>query len=80
MPRKVYVGVLARYEADGRFAPLEITWEDGRVYDIDRILSVVPAASLKVGGFGTRFTCRIQGKESHLFWDEYENRWFMEGR
>ena len=34
---KVYVGVDARFDTEGRIMPLSITWEDGRVYGIDRV-------------------------------------------
>ena len=38
---KVYVGVDARFDTEGRIMPLAITWEDGRVYGIDRVRKVV---------------------------------------
>ena len=38
--RKVPVGVLAQFDAEGRLLPLSITWENGRVYSIDRVLEV----------------------------------------
>ena len=53
-----------------------IVWEDGRVFEIDRILDVRRAASLKAGGTGMRYICRIYGKTVKLFNDE--NHWFME--
>ena len=55
---KVYVGVDARFDTEGRIIPLPITWEDGRVYGIDRVLDMRRAASLKAGGAGTRYTVR----------------------
>ena len=36
-------------------------------------------ASLKAGGAGMRYTCIIDGKESHLFYED-NNMWFVEGR
>ena len=52
---KVYVGVDARFDTEGRIMPLSITWEDGRVYGIDRVLDMRRAASLKAGGAGISF-------------------------
>lgn len=75
---KVYVDVTAMYYADGRLEPRFITWEDGRVYQIDKVLDVRPAACLKAGGCGIRYTCRIRGQLVSLFFDE--NRWFMARR
>ncbi len=78
MARKVTVRVLAEFNEQGQLLPRSITWEDGRQYSIDRILDVRQAASLKVGGSGLRYTCRIRGQAVYLFQDD--NHWFMEGR
>ncbi|MEG6571714.1 hypothetical protein V6C21_04270 [[Clostridium] cellulosi] len=76
--RKVYVAVNADFTADGKVLPRSFTWEDGRNYEVDRIIDIRPAASLKAGGCGIRYTCRIQGKEAYMFLEG--NRWFMEGK
>lgn len=78
MARKVYVTVTACFDADGDITPLSIRWEDGRTFEIDRVLEVREAASLKVSGQGLRFTCRILGHVTHLFLDD--DRWFVEGK
>ena len=75
---KVYVGVKARFEPDGKLSPLSIAWEDGHEYEIDRVLNVCRAASLKAGGAGTRYTVRIGRTETYLFLEE--NKWFVERR
>lgn len=73
---KVYVEVTARFDIDGRIHPLSIRWENGKTYEIDRVLDVRRAASLKAGGVGIRYLCRILDKERFLF---YENpKWFVE--
>jgi len=76
--RKVYVTVTALFKVDGTILPISIEWEDGRNYEIDKIIEVRQAASLKVGGQGTRYLCRIQGRESNLFLEG--TRWFVEGK
>ena len=48
-PYKAYVEVIADFSADGRMKPLRLIWEDGRKYDVDRILRVDRCASLKIG-------------------------------
>lgn len=78
MTRKVYVSVTARFDEKGSLTPLSIKWEDGTVYEIDRILDVRRAASLKAGGIGTRYAIRIQGKATYLFYEE--PKWFVEGK
>lgn len=75
---KVYVAVNARFEPDGTLLPLTVTWEDGREYEIDRILDIRRAASLKAGGTGIRYRVRIGRTETYLFLEE--NKWFVERR
>lgn len=60
MSRKVFVDVTARFE-DGKILPLVLQWEDGREFEIDKVLDMRPAASLKAGGCGIRYTCCILG-------------------
>lgn len=76
MNTKVYVSVIVEFDIDGNMTPLSFVWEDGRRYEIDRILDVRPAASLKAGGSGMRYTVRIMGKETYLFFDLLVKRWF----
>ena len=78
MVRKVYVEVTAKFDTEGNITPLSVTWEDGMVYEIDRILDRRRAASLKAGGIGMRYTCRISGQQSYLYYEE--PRWFVEGK
>lgn len=78
MARKVYVDVLIKQDREGRITPLSITWEDDRVYEIERITRVCRAASLKAGGAGIRYTCVIRNKETFLFLEN--NKWFVESK
>ena len=72
---KQYVSVTAKFDPDGNIMPLTINWDDGRVFDIDRITDIRYAASLKAGGAGIRYTCRIKQTEKDLFLED--NRWFI---
>lgn len=73
---KVFVKITAEHSTDGKVRPLEMIWSDGRRFTIDRIIDVRQAASLKCGGLGIRYTCKICGREVKLFDDE--GRWFIE--
>ena len=82
---KVYVAVRAEFTEDGTMLPREITWEDGERFEIDRILDIRQAAAMKAGGQGDRYTVRIRGKQSYLFFERSTNfkgnkigRWFVE--
>lgn len=73
---KQFVSVEAKFDTDGNLLPLCICWEDGRKFEIDRITDIRYAASLKAGGTGLRYTCRIRNQMRYLFLDD--NRWFIE--
>lgn len=73
---KNFVEVIVKYKSDGKQLPLMILWEDGRKFTIDKITDIRKAASLKSGGKGMRYTCRVQNKEIYLFMDE--DKWFVE--
>ncbi len=78
MARKVYVEVTARFDPDGRITPLSLTWEDGTVFEIGRVLDCRRAASLKAGGIGMRYTVRIGNQQSYLYYED--PRWFVEAK
>ena len=78
MARRAYVKVIARHDETGKVCPLEVEWEDGRRFEVDRLLDVRRAAALKAGGQGVRYTVRILGKETYLFEDK--GRWFVEAK
>lgn len=78
MSCKKYVEVTAKFDVDGTVFPLEIQWEDGAKFEIDRILDIRRAASLKAGGTGIRYTCRIRGRVKYLWLEE--SRWFVEAK
>ena len=51
---KVYVDVVAKFSRDGVLLPVEITWEDGKKYEISWVKDKRKAASTKAGGVGER--------------------------
>lgn len=84
---KVYVAVKADFNEEGIMLPREITWEDGMKYEIDRVLDIRQAAAMKAGGQGDRYTVKINGQQSYLFFERSTNqtgnnlgRWFVERR
>ena len=46
---KIFVEVTARHDTLGNAKPLSIKWEDGRVFEIDRVLDVRQSPSLRRG-------------------------------
>lgn len=75
---KHYVGVETRTSADGRVTPVAVVWDDGRRFEVDRVLDARQACSLKTGGTGMRYTVRVAGQSTYLW---YEGpRWFVEAK
>lgn len=70
--------VTAKFDKDGNITPLSIIWEDGTLFEIDQVLGIRRAASLKAGGQGIRYTIRIGSNRTYLFYEE--PHWFVEGK
>ena len=70
-----FLEVTAKFDSTSRIVPISFIWA-GRKINIDRVTDSRPAASLKHGGQGMRYTCRTGSKNYYLFCDE--GKWFLE--
>ena len=70
--------VTVKFDKEGNITPLSVTWKDGMIYEIDKVVDKRRAASLKAGSIGMRYTCRILNQDSYLFYEE--PRWFVEAK
>ena len=84
---KAYVPVDVSFTEEGQMLPRAVVWEDGQRYEIDRVKDIRPSYAAKAGGQGDRYTVRINGKQSYLFFERstnqtgnYLGRWFVERR
>ena len=84
---KIYVNVCTIFNTDGKMIPQYLQWEDGVKYQIDRVLDIKPAPAIKAGGYGDRYTIRVNGQERYLFFehntaanDAALGKWFVEKR
>ncbi len=78
--QKKYVEVISDTSADGVVTPLTVVWDTGVRYHIDKVLDRRQAHSLKTGGTGIRYTVRVGGQATYLFYDDYRGRWFVEAK
>lgn len=72
-----YVPVTVRFDEMGKMRPMEIEFEDEngcKVYEVDEVLDVRRAACQSAGGIGERYTCRIQRKETDIW---FNGRWWV---
>ena len=80
---KIIVDVIAHNSVEGVITPLQIIWKDGQKYTIDKVSDRRRAASLKAGGYGIRYTCRINGQIKYMWLEELPDggtHWFVEGK
>lgn len=70
------ITVIAKMQENGKIIPLSIHWQDGRIFEIDKVLDIRKKASTKGGGKGLRYTCKILNQERFLWLDDYV--WFVE--
>ena len=70
------ITMIAKMQDDGKIIPLTIMWENGKTFNIDKVLDIRKKASTKGGGKGLRYTCKILGQERFLWLDD--NIWFVE--
>ena len=77
---KEYVTVFARHELGGKIRPIAYRMDGGEPVKVDSITDERQAASLKSGGQGMRYTCRvtIEGVQSEVYLFHDEADWFME--
>ena len=72
-----WLDVTAELTRDGLFLPKSFAWEDGVRYEIDRVKDVRRAASLKAGGVGQKYTCEVEGRDVHLFYEKASDATLM---
>ncbi len=77
---KRYVEVVSSTSAEGVVTPLEVVWETGVRYRIDRVLDRRQAHSLRTGDAGTRYTVRVGSRTTYLWYDDRLGRWFVEAK
>lgn len=73
--KKTYVKVLTEIDENGKKTPKTVVFKD-KVYDIDRVIDMKPCASMKVGGVGERYSVRINGVNTYIFYEQ--GKWFVE--
>ena len=76
-PYKIYVDVNVEFTREGKLIPRSIIWEDGTVYEVQKITDIRRAACLRAGAAGIRYTIYVDGYEKHLYYGDNQ-RWFVE--
>ena len=82
-PTKEFVDVIAiHWAGNGTTDPKRLQMEDGTVLIISRVFSKMRAASLRAGGQGMRYDCRVanqsDGHEFRIYLFNDGDYWFIE--
>ena len=71
---KVYISVESMHYADGSIRPLRIFWEDGRTWNITRVLHMAEPAADEFEGI--RYTVLIGSAEKYIY--RLGSAWYVE--
>lgn len=68
------IAVNCSVDTDGIMVPLKVRWQDGRVWEIQRVLHTCRSPDLSFSG--VRYTVLIEGAEKYLYRDD--TRWYVD--
>lgn len=71
---KHYAYVISDYTEDGRVIPKKILWDDGYMYEIERIIRTKRYNGLNTSGVIKQYTCECNGCVFDLI-HEGEDKW-----
>lgn len=71
---QVGIAVNCSVDTDGIMVPLKVRWQDGRVWEIQRVLHTCRSPDLSFSG--VRYTVLIEGAEKYLYRDD--TRWYVD--
>ena len=72
--QKVYVSVICKCDKEGVTLPIRICWDDGRSWNIKRVLHACTAAHHEFEGI--RYTILIGSAEKYLY--RTGSQWYVE--
>lgn len=81
---RLYVKVTSDFDATGFMQPRAITWEDGRIFTVDKVKDFRPAAAMGSDQSGDCYTVMIHGAEKLLYFERTDplfagrvGRWYV---
>ena len=73
------VNVIAEFTKNGNLVPMAVRWNDGRVFDIEKVTYSNKCIGLMTGRESRRYKVVIGGEERYLFY-EANGQWFIENK
>ena len=76
---KHYLTILIRIDIDGNITPTAIEWNDGHKFTVDKVISVINAPPIHVGGVPTKkYDVIVEGCRKVLYRESSTGKWFVE--
>lgn len=73
---RIPIEVIARFTERGEMRPLKLNFGD-RIYNIDKIYNRSLTTPKGAFGVALEYKCLIDGRRRSIFFDRYENVWFV---
>ena len=73
---KVYVEVCVMFDRDGNMTPVSVTWENGTIYRVDKVIDVRRDMKNSNGRDSMRYSVIIGNNKTELFYED--PAWFVE--
>ena len=67
LDNRVYVSVTVSMSAEGVMRPINLRWENGRIYDMEHVRQVIPEQTSGNTWVGDVYRVIIHGREKELF-------------
>lgn len=79
MYEKHYLTMIIRVDTGGNIKPVAIEWEDGRKFSVDKVLSIINAPPVHIGGLPTqKYDVIVEGRRKFLYRECATGKWFVE--
>lgn len=73
---KVYVDVCVMFDCNGNMTPISVTWENGKVYPINKVIDVRRCVGKQMSKVPMRYTVSIGNSKTELYYED--PAWFVE--
>lgn len=74
----VEVAVIAKFPIDGIVKPVAVVWEDGRRFDVEKIVDFTQLPKMDASGFRYIYKCIIAGTDRCIYYND--DKWYLECR
>lgn len=67
---KLYVNVIAKFDREGIITPMLLEWNDGLLYDVEKVVAISECSSRRIGGQGVHYKVQIGSRQAVLSFED----------